>query len=67
MELFLDLLFGAVGTVYLGIARRERDVTYLITGFVLIGYPYFVSNLFLIVVIGVVVGAYPILHARGMI
>ena len=36
MTLFLGLLFGSVGGVYLFLARREHSIEYLICGFVLV-------------------------------
>ena len=32
MDLFLSLIFGAVGTVYVFYGRREQDVLFLVTG-----------------------------------
>ena len=66
MTLFLGLIFGAVGTVYLFIARKEHDALYLIVGFLLIIYPYFVSNALLTVIIGVVLSLIPYAHSRGL-
>ena len=51
MTLFLGLLFGSVGGVYLFLARREHSIEYLICGFVLVIYPYFLSNPLLIILV----------------
>ena len=64
MTLFLGLLFGSVGGVYLFLARREHSIEYLICGFVLVIYPYFLSNPLLILLVGVVVAAFPIARAK---
>lgn len=65
MTLFLGLLFGAVGTVYLALAKKEHDVTYLLCGVALIVYPYFIENALLIIVIGVAISMIPIGRAKG--
>ena len=65
MTLFLGLIFGAVGTVYLYIGRKEHDALYLIVGFGLIIYPYVFDSVFWIVAIGVVLSAIPWAHSRG--
>jgi hypothetical protein len=63
--LIFGLLFGAVGTVYLALAKREHDVTYLLCGVALILYPYFVENVLFIVLIGAALIAVPIARAKG--
>ena len=65
MTLFLGLLFGAVGTVYLALAKKEHDVTYLFCGVALILYTYFFDNVALIVVIGIAITMIPIARAKG--
>ena len=67
MTLFLGILFGAVGTVYLFIGRREHDALYLIVGFLLIIYPYIFSSALAIVAIGVLLSCVPIARAKGWI
>ena len=64
MTLFLGLLFGAVGTVYLALAKREGNVTYLCCGIALILYPYFVDGVFLTIAIGIVIAAIPLVQAK---
>lgn len=66
MTLFLGLIFGAVGTVYLIIGRKERDPLYLIVGFLLIIYPYAFSSAIMIVIIGIVLSLIPYAHYRGL-
>ena len=66
MTLFLGLIFGAVGTVYLFIGRKEHDALYLIVGFLLIIYPYIFSSAAMIIIIGVVLSVVPYLHYRGV-
>ncbi len=67
MTLFLGLLFGAVGTVYLVYGRRNHEPLYLAVGVALIIYPYLFSNIVLIIIIGVVLSAIPIARHKGLI
>jgi hypothetical protein len=67
MELFLSLLFGAVGGVYLAYAKRQHDVFYLVVGFLLIVYPYFFSSAVAIVLVGTILAAVPIARMKGLI
>ncbi len=66
MTLFLGLLFGAVGSVYLVIARKEHDPLYLIVGFALIFYPYIFESAAAILIIGIALSLIPYLHSRGL-
>ncbi len=66
MTLFLGLIFGTVGTVYLIIGRKEHDPLYLIVGFLLIICPYIFASAIMIVIIGVVLSLIPYLHWRGL-
>ena len=66
MTLFLGLIFGAVGTVYLILGKKEHDPLYLIIGFLLIIYPYVFSSAIMIVVIGIVLALIPYAHSRGL-
>ena len=67
MTLFFGILFGALGGVYIAYARRVHEVDFLVCGVALIIYPYFFSNVLLIVIIGAVIGAIPIARRRGWI
>lgn len=66
MTLFLALLFGSVGGVYLALGRRNHDATWLVTGFLLIVYPYFISSAVMIVLVGVLLAAFPIAKDKGL-
>ena len=65
MSLFISLLFGAIGGVYLAYARRVHEADFLVCGVALIVYPYFFSSVLLIVIIGVVIAMIPIARRRG--
>jgi hypothetical protein len=65
MTLFLSLIFGGVGTVYLYLGKKDHDPLYLIVGFLLIIYPYIFSSALMIVSIGIVLSLVPVAHAKG--
>ena len=66
MTLLLGLIFGAVGTVYLYLGKKDHDALYLIVGFLLIIYPYVFTSAIMIVVVGIVLSLIPYAHSRGM-
>jgi len=53
------VLFGAVGLGYLMYGKRQKMLVPLFCGLGLMGYPYFVSNAVLLVVIGCVLLGLP--------
>ncbi len=53
------VLFGAIGMGYLVYGRRQHQGIPLLAGVVLCAFPYFVHNIFLIILIGVVLMALP--------
>jgi len=60
----LDIFFSAVGSAYLLYGRRQYDVPFLVAGFILLVYPYFVSSVAWVIAIGIVVAAAPFVAAR---
>jgi hypothetical protein len=67
MTLFLNLLFGSIGTVYLIYGKRVSSPIHLIVGAILIVYPYLFSNALLVFIAGVILTAIPYAHHRGLI
>lgn len=57
--LLWGLLFGCIGLGFFLYGKKQRSVVPLVCGLVLMIYPYFISNLVLLVVIGVVLTAIP--------
>ena len=53
------VLFGAVGFGYFMYGRRQKMLVPLFCGVGLMGYPYFVSNAILLVVIGCILLGLP--------
>jgi hypothetical protein len=67
MTLFLGLLFGSIGTVYLIYGKRQSSPIHLIVGAILIIYPYLFTNAILVFVAGVILTAIPYARHRGII
>ncbi len=58
-SLLLAVLFSAVGAGYFLYGRKQQRGSVLICGIALCLFPYFVSNLFLLVLIGALLMAVP--------
>jgi hypothetical protein len=67
MTLFLGLLFGSIGTVYLIYGKRQSSVIHIVVGAILLVYPYLFSNAILIFITGAILTAIPFAHQRGLI
>jgi hypothetical protein len=59
MSLFLDLFFGSIGSGYLIYGKKQFSAGFLIAGFILVIYPYFVTNMAACFAIGAAVSAAP--------
>lgn len=53
------ILFGAIGAGYLIYGKKQRRGIALLSGVVLCVFPYFVSNIFLMILIGIIFMALP--------
>ncbi len=53
------VLFGSIGMGYLIYGRKQRRGIALLSGVVLCVFPYFVSNVFLMILIAVILMALP--------
>lgn len=53
------LLFGAIGLAFLTYGRRQKAVVPLLAGVALLVFPYFVSNVYGLVVGGIVLVTLP--------
>ena len=58
-NLFLSVLFGSVGTGYFIYGKRQGKPVPLLVGVALCIYPYLVSNLYLMVAIGILLIVLP--------
>jgi predicted membrane protein len=57
--LLWGLLFSSIGLGFFLYGKKQRAVVPLVCGLVLMIYPYFIANVFALVVIGVVLTAVP--------
>jgi hypothetical protein len=64
MGFVIDLFFSSIGGAYLIYAKRQHSVAFLIPGFVLCIYPYFVSNILVCALLGVALIATPFVYQR---
>ena len=67
MTLFLGIIFGAIGTAYFVWGKKQHDALFLVAGVVLAVYPYFVDNVWLVLLIGAAVAGFPVARAKGWI
>ena len=67
MTLFLGLLFGSIGTVYMIYGKRQSSVIHIVVGAILLVYPYLFSNAILVFIAGVILTAIPYARHRGLI
>lgn len=58
-NLLLGLLFSSVGVGFFLYGKQQRSAVPLLCGLALIIYPYFISNLIVMVAIGVALAAIP--------
>ena len=57
--IWLGMLFGAIGAGYLVYGRKQRRGIALLSGLVLMVFPYFISNVWLCLLIGAAFMALP--------
>jgi len=67
MSLFLGLLFGSIGVVYMIYGKRQSSVLHIVVGAILIVYPYLFSNPLLVFIAGAILTAIPYARLRGLI
>lgn len=58
-SLMWGLLFGSIGMGYLVYGKKQRRGIALLSGVFLCSFSYFVSNLFLMILIGIIAMALP--------
>jgi len=57
--LLWSMLFGSIGLGFFIYGKRQSAIMPMVSGLALMVYPYFVSNVFLLVIIGLVLMALP--------
>ena len=58
-ELVWAMFFGAMGLGYFTYGRKQRAVVPLVCGVGLFVYPYFMPNVYVLVLVGIVIMALP--------
>ena len=58
-SLWWGLLFGSIGLGYLVYGRRQKAAVPLLCGIALIAFPYFVANVWAMLVVGALLLAVP--------
>ncbi len=53
------MLFGAIGLGFFVYGKKQKRVAPLMAGIALLVFPYFISNVYLVVIIGVLLVALP--------
>ena len=64
MTLLLGLVFGVIGSAYIVYGKRQYEPWFLVIGFALIIYPYFISSALLTILVGVILVLLPIAKHR---
>jgi hypothetical protein len=57
--LLWGVVFGSVGLAYFVYGKKQQRFVPLLCGIALMAFPYFISNIVLLVVVGVVLSAVP--------
>jgi len=57
--LIWGMLFGAVGLGFFAYGKKQKAVVPLFTGVALFIFPYFISNVYMLVMVGVVLVVLP--------
>ena len=57
--LIWGMLFGAVGLGFFTYGKKQKAVVPLFTGVALFIFPYFISNVYMLVIVGVVLVVLP--------
>ncbi len=57
--LIWGMVFGAIGLGFFTYGRRQKAVVPLFTGIALFMFPYFISNVYMLVIFGVILVALP--------
>ena len=57
--LMWGMLFGSIGLGFFVYGKKQRALVPLVTGIVLFVFPYFISNVYVLVLVGVLLVALP--------
>ncbi|MBU0986245.1 MAG: hypothetical protein KKH68_03235 [Proteobacteria bacterium] len=57
--LLISMFFGSIGVGYFVYGKKQQQLTMMLSGIALCVYPYFISNAYAMVAIGIVLTAVP--------
>ncbi len=57
--LIWGMLFGAIGLGFFIYGKKQKSVVPLLTGVALFVFPYFIPNIYILVIVGVILVAIP--------
>ena len=57
--LFWGMVFGAIGLGFFTYGKKTKAIVPLFTGIALFVFPYFISNVYMLVLVGVILVALP--------
>lgn len=57
--LMVALIFGSIGMGYFIYGKKQQNMSALISGIALCAFPYFISNLWLMIIIGIALSSVP--------
>ena len=57
--LIWGMIFGAIGLGFFTYGKKQRAIVPLFSGIALFVFPYFISNVYMLVIVGVILVALP--------
>lgn len=61
-RLFLGVVFGSFGLAYFIYGRKQQAIVPLLCGIALMAYPYFISNMIIFTLLGIVLIGLPFVY-----
>jgi hypothetical protein len=58
-QLFWGIMFGAIGSGYFMYGKKQQAFVPLCTGILLCVFPYFIANVYLMLLIGIILAIIP--------
>lgn len=58
-QIVWGMLFGAIGLGFFVYGKRQQAIVPLITGMILLVFPYFIANIYLLVIVGIALVVLP--------
>jgi hypothetical protein len=58
-QLIWGMLFGVIGLAYFVYGKKQRAIVPLVTGVTLFIFPYFITNIYALVIVGCIITGVP--------